>query len=91
MNRVITDDQLDACLFLAGAMAATTMMARNTNFIKKLLEDALDFMDDEEKARTEAVSSDITRAGLLLERVAHELAALGEETQGDGGVNRDAC
>lgn len=91
MNRVITDDQLDACLFLAGAMAATTMMARNTDFIKKLLEDALDFMDGEGKARTEAVSSDITRAGLLLERVVHELAALGEETQGDGGVNRDAC
>ncbi|MHB0828000.1 MAG: hypothetical protein ACYCDN_00640 [Schaalia turicensis] len=89
MKRVITDDKLDACLFLAGAMAATTMMARNTDFIKKLLDDALDFMDGEGKARTEAVSSDITRAGLLLERIAHELASLGEETQGDGGADED--
>ena len=90
MNRVITDDQLDACLFLSGALAATSMMVRNANFIKELLDDALDRMDDEGKARIEAVSSDITRAGLLLESVLVALASLGEETEGDGEVNPDA-
>lgn len=90
MKRVITDDQLDACHFLSGALAATSLTIRNTNFIKELLDDALDFMDDEGKARVEAVSSDITRAGLQLESVLVKLASLGEEAEGDGEVNPDA-
>lgn len=91
MKRVITDDQLDVCHYLSGAFAATALTIRNANFIKEILEEALDFVDDEGKARIEAVSSDITRAGLLLESVLVALASLGEETEGDGEVNPGAC
>lgn len=89
MKRVITDDQLDACHYLSGAFAATALTIRNANFIKEILEEALDFVDDEGKARIEAVSPVITRARILLERVIVELASLGEETEGDGEVSED--
>lgn len=91
MKRVITDDQLDACHYLSGAFAATALTIRNANFIKEILEEALDFVDDEGKARIEAVSSDITRAGLLLESVLVALESLGEETEGDGEADGNAC
>lgn len=90
MSREMTDDELDVCLFLSGAMAATAMTVRNTNFIKEMLNEPLDFMDDAGKARIKAVSSDINRARILLEYVLLELASLGEETKGDGEVGRDA-
>lgn len=89
MSREMTDDKLDACNFLSGALAATSLTVRNTNFIKEMLEEALDVMDDAGKARLKAVSSDITRARILLEYVALELALLGEETEGDGEAGED--
>ena len=89
MSREMTDDELDVCLFISGALAATAMTVRNTNFIKEMLEEALDVMDDEGKARLKAVSSDITRARILLKYVALELALLSEETEGDGEADED--
>lgn len=89
MSREMTDDQLEACLFLSGAMSATSLMVRNTKFLKEMLDEALDFVDDEGKVKIEAVSSDIVRARVLLEYVLVELATLGEETEADGEAGED--
>lgn len=79
MNQEMTDDNLDACLFLSGATAATSLVVRNTNFIKKLLDEALDFMDDEEKARIIGVSSDIAHVRGLFQSALLDLALIDDD------------
>lgn len=79
MSREMTDDELDVCLFLSGAMAATAMMIRNTIFAEGLLDEPLDFMDDAGKARIKAVSSDINRARILLQSALLDLALIDDD------------
>lgn len=79
MSREITSDKLQTVRFLAGAMAAVTMMIRNSIFAEGLLDEALDLMDDEEKARITAVSSDIARARILLQSALLDLALIDDD------------
>ena len=83
-----TDDKAQLYRYLAGAMATTSLTVRNTNFLKELLDDALDLMDDETKARLEDVSSDIAHARTLLEYVLLELALIDDDLDDEAG--RDA-
>lgn len=91
MSREMTDDEAETCQFLSGVMAATAMTVRNTNFIKEMLDEALDFMSDEDKARFETVSSDITRARILLEYVLLNLALIDDDLddESDDEVSED--
>lgn len=79
MSREMTDDKLQAARFLAGAMVAVTMMIRNTIFAEGLLEEALDVMDDEEKARITDVSSDIAHARILIQSALLDLALIDDD------------
>ena len=79
MSQEITSDKLQAARFLAGAMAAVTMMIRNSIFAEGLLDEALDLMDDEEKARITAVSSDIARARILFQSALLDLALIDDD------------
>lgn len=79
MSREITSDKLQTARFLSGAMAAVTMMIRNTIFAEGLLDEALDLMDDEEKARITDVSSDIAHARILLQSALLDLALIDDD------------
>ena len=79
MSREITSDKLQTARFLAGAMAAVTIMIRNSIFAEGLLDDALNLMDDEEKARITAASSDIAHARILLQSTLLDLALIGDD------------
>lgn len=74
-------------MFVPGALTATAMTIRNVVFTKATLDKAIDFMDDEEKARYTVVSSNIERARVLLDSVFLELMSMGEDP---AEVNRDA-
>ena len=92
MSKETTDDKAQLYRFLAGAMAAASLTVHNTNFIKEMLDEALDFMDDAGKARIEAVSCDITRARILLEYVLLDLAIIDDDLdpESDDEAGRDA-
>lgn len=79
MSREITSDKLQTARFLSGAMAAVTMMIRNTIFAEGLLDEALDLMDDAEKERITDVSSDINRARILLQSALLDLALIDDD------------
>lgn len=79
MSREITSDKLQTARFLAGAMAAVTIMIRNSIFAEGLLDDALNLMDDEEKARITAVSSDIAHARILLQSALLDLVLIDDD------------
>ena len=92
MSREITSDKLQTARFLAGAMAAVTMMIRNTIFAEGLLDEALDLMDDEEKARITDVSSDIAHVRGLIQSALLDLATIDDDLdpESDDEAGRDA-
>ena len=79
MSREITSDKLQTARYLAGAMSAATLAIRNFIFMEGLLDDALDLMDDEEKARIIDVSSDIAHARGLIQSALLDLATIDDD------------
>ena len=88
MSREITSDKAQLCRFLAGAMAVTTLIIREATFMKGMLDEALDLIDDAEKERITAVSSDIAHAVTLFQSTLLELALMDDDL--DDEVGRDA-
>lgn len=91
MSREITSDKVQAARFLSGAMSAATLTIRNVIFMEGLLDDALDLMDDEEKARIIGVSSDIAHVRGLLQSTLLDLALIDDDLtpESDDEVSED--
>ena len=79
MSREITSDKLQTVRFLAGAMATVTLMIRDATFMKGMLDNALDLIDDVEKERILDVRSDFRHARILLESVLLDLALIDDD------------
>lgn len=92
MSREITSDKLQAARFLSGAMSAATLTIRNVIFMEGLLDDALDLMGDEEKARIIGVSSDIAHVRGLIQSALLDLALIDDDLdpESDDEAGRDA-
>ena len=92
MSQEITNDKLQAARYLAGAMSAATLTIRNIIFMEGVLDDALDLMGDEEKARIIDVSSDIAHVRGLIQSALPDLAIIDDDLdpESDDEAGRDA-
>ena len=88
MSPETTDDKAQLYRFLASAMTTATLMLRNITFMKEVLDEALDLIDEAGKARITNVSSDIAHAVSLFQSTLLELALIDDDL--DDEVCRDA-
>lgn len=79
MSKETTDDKAQLYRFLAGAMATVTLMIRDATFMKGMLDEALDLIDEAGKERILNVSSDFRHARILLESVLLDLALIDDD------------
>lgn len=91
MSKETTDDKAQLYRFLAGAMATVTLMIRDATFMKGMLDNALDLIDDVEKERILDVRSDFRHARILLESVLLDLALIDDDLdpESDDEVSED--
>lgn len=87
MKTVITGDKLHACMFLSRATTGLTLMLSHASFTENMLDEAIDFMDDEGKAKLALVTYNFTQARVLLNSALLQLMPMGEDP---AEVNRDA-
>lgn len=90
MKRVITNDKLRMLKFLSSAMTGLTLMLSHASFTENMLDEAIDFMDDEGKAKLALVTYNFTQARVLLNSALLQLMPMGEEPDGGAEVNPDA-
>ena len=92
MSPETTDDKAQLYRFFAGAMAVATLIIREATFMKGMLDEALDLIDDAEKERIIDVSSDIAHAVSLFQSTLLDLALIDDDLDPESGgeVGRDA-
>lgn len=90
MKPVITNDKLHMCMFLSRAMTSLTMMLGHASYTEDMLDEVIDFMDDEGKAKLALVTSNFFQARVLLNSALLELISMNDALIADGEADGDA-